>query len=128
MSLTIELSPELEARLETAARRCGLGKGDLVRHLLEDQFLFDSANESQLQPRLRVLSANRPVKDRSAETEWIRLHQREYAGQYVALDGQRLVAQGGSFAEAAQAARAAGVRDAWVVLIESPDAPPYLGF
>ena len=86
----------------------------------------ESANEEM--PAPCVLATNLPVKDRSREDEWLRAHQSEYAGQYVALEGQRLVAHGKSFKEVATAARAAGVQDALVVFVERPDTPPYLGF
>lgn len=88
----------------------------------------ESANGDTAVPAPRVLATNLPVKDRLREDEWLRAHQGEYTGQYVALDGQRLVAHGNSFQEVATAARAAGVRDALVAFVESPDAPPYLGF
>ncbi len=128
MTLTIELSQELEAKLETAARRSGLSKDELARCVLEERFLSESVNGNTAIPAPRVLATNLPVKDRSREDEWLRAHQGEYAGQYVALEGARLIAHGNSFKEVATAARAAGVSDALVVFVESPEAPPYLGF
>lgn len=88
----------------------------------------EAINGNTSVPAPHVLTTNLPIKDRSREDEWLHAHQSEYAGQYVALDGNRLVAQGNSFSEAATAARAAGVQDALVVFVESPDTPPYLGF
>src|SRR5581483_10589629 len=33
-----------------------------------------------------------PMKDRTREWQWIKEHKHEYAGQWVALDGDRLIA------------------------------------
>ena len=42
----------------------------------------------------KVRKAARPYVDRSRETAWITEHQAEYAGQWVLLDGNRLIAHG----------------------------------
>lgn len=39
MTLTIDISPELEKRLQAEATRCGLAADDYARKLLEDRLL-----------------------------------------------------------------------------------------
>lgn len=50
-----------------------------------------SAADVSAPPTVKVVPlADRP---RTAEFEWLRAHAREYAGQWVALDGSRLLAR-----------------------------------
>jgi len=42
----------------------------------------------------QVRKARLPYIDRSRQMAWIAAHQEEYAGQWVALDGDRLIAHG----------------------------------
>jgi hypothetical protein len=69
-----------------------------------------------------------PVKDMIREAAWLEQHGEEYAGQWVALDGERLVAASTNAKDVLAAARAAGVGDALIVRVESRDALPFAGF
>jgi predicted DNA-binding antitoxin AbrB/MazE fold protein len=53
--------------------------------------------------------SNSPVNNRAHELEWLATESSPYAGQWVALDGNRLVAHGDELAVVSAAARAAGV-------------------
>ncbi len=53
--------------------------------------------------------ANPPINDRHEEFQWLAHLSGPYAGQWVALDGSRLVAHGNELATVSAAARAAGV-------------------
>jgi hypothetical protein len=66
-------------------------------------------------------------KDRSKEHEWLKQNCDEYAGQWVALDGDRLLGHGLHLKEVAEAARQAGGKDALIVRVESSDTRPYIG-
>jgi hypothetical protein len=52
---------------------------------------------------------------------WIAEHAREYAGQWVALDGDRLIAHGPSHDDVWAAAQASGVYLPMVTFIDDPD-------
>lgn len=67
-------------------------------------------------------------KDRTKEHEWLRLHCDEYARQWVALDGDRLLGHGYNLKEVAEAAKQNGVEDALFVRVEPSDALPWAGF
>ena len=72
---------------------------------------------------------SRPEVSRfTLEQQWIERNRKEYAGKWVALEGDRLLA----FAETAKAVyRAAseiGVQRPLVVKVEPPDQPPFAGW
>ena len=67
-------------------------------------------------------------KDRSRENQWLAEHQREYIGQWVALEGDRLIAHGVNAAEGVAAADASGIERPMVIYVEDPDAPPFAGW
>ena len=69
-----------------------------------------------------------PVKDMIREAAWLEQHREEYAGQWVALDGERLVAASTNAKDVLAAAKAAGIADALIVRVESRDALPFAGF
>ncbi len=65
---------------------------------------------------------------RLREYEWLRRHREEYAGQYVALAGDRLVAHGPDGRTVLRQAREAGVKVPFMVRIEAPDELPWGGW
>ena len=68
-----------------------------------------------------------PVPDYSAAEQWLDEHAREYTGQWVALDGNRLIAHGADARAVYAAAKADGAYLPLVELVEAPDAPPFAG-
>jgi hypothetical protein len=66
-----------------------------------------------------------PYKDRSREFKWLREQGAAYVGQWVALEGDQLIASGASGVEAMAAARAQGVDRPLLVQVEPPDAYPF---
>lgn len=68
-------------------------------------------------------------KDRTREDEWLRHHKHEYVGQWVALDGDSLLAAGQNLTEVMAEARARQADcNPMCVLVEDPNAPPFAGF
>ncbi len=65
-------------------------------------------------------------KDRSKEDEWFRQHRDEYVGQWIALDGDRLLGHNEDFKVVATAARNAGVADALIFFVELRNAPDFV--
>ena len=68
------------------------------------------------------------TKDAQASLRWIEQHRAEYAGQYVALDGDRLVAHSANPQEIIPIVRASGLSGLYFTLVQSPDEPPFAGF
>lgn len=68
------------------------------------------------------------ANDPAPSMRWLAEHRAEYAGQYVALDGDRLVAHGTDPQEIIAAVRASGLNGLFFTLVPSADAPPFAGF
>ncbi len=69
-----------------------------------------------------------PMPDYEPIAKWIREHRAEYGGQWVALDGVRLIAHGEAAHEVFAAARADGAKMPFVTYVEPADTPPFMGF
>jgi hypothetical protein len=68
-----------------------------------------------------------PMPDRTREFKWIEEHKDEYAGQWVALDGDHLVAASPNRLDISAAVKAAGGRRPLIHRMSSPDDLPYIG-
>ena len=69
----------------------------------------------------------KPMPDDTRERQWVTEHKHEYPGQWVALDGDRLVAASPVEEELWDAADADGATLPLVLRISSPDDLPYIG-
>ncbi|MGH9839526.1 MAG: DUF5678 domain-containing protein, partial [Blastocatellia bacterium] len=65
--------------------------------------------------------------DHAPRLKWMEEHEAEFAGQYIALDGDRLIAHGVDPKEVFAALRAAHPPVPYFGYIPSADAPPTLG-
>lgn len=68
-----------------------------------------------------------PMTDRTDEWEWIEQHKHEYPGQWVALDGNRLIAASPIQQEVWDAVKADNAKMPLVHRISNPDDLPYIG-
>lgn len=68
------------------------------------------------------------VLDCTRELRWLAEHREEYAGQWVALDGDKLLVAGAEAREVYEGARRSGVELPLVVQVESPDELPFGGW
>lgn len=69
-----------------------------------------------------------PEPDPEPNIRWIKEHGAEYAGHWIALDGDRLIASGQTEGEVASAARADGAYLPLVIYLPRPDEPDEIGF
>ena len=76
----------------------------------------------------QVRKASRPYIDRSREMAWIAAHQEEYAGQWVFLDGDRLVAYGHDPLPFKEIARAEGIETPFIVHMPKETGPSMGGW
>lgn len=126
MNLTIDLPGELEQRLEAEAKSQGVSIDALAQIMLEEKLKRGDQNGLSALPR--VVAKGLPNKDRTREAEWLRKHRDDYAGLWVALDGERLIASGDDLKQVAKTARRLGVADALMMRVESNDCLPFAGF
>ncbi len=66
--------------------------------------------------------------DLSREIQWLKEHRHEYIGQWVAIDGNRLVSHGATAREVYTAAREAGVKSPLVEYISPMEDMPFGGW
>ncbi len=66
------------------------------------------------------------AQSRAVESTWLESNRDLYMGQWVALDGDRLIANGPNAREVYLAARQAGIDGPYIVHI-TPEADPYIG-
>ncbi len=69
---------------------------------------------------------NAAPQDRSRELCWIKAHRQDYTGQWVALEGDRLLGHGPTSREVIAAARQAGVESPFVIKLENARPAPLI--
>lgn len=89
-----------------------------LNHQRENQYVV---------PEGRIISTNAPYIDRTLEFQWMKEHEREYAGQWVALMGDKLIAHGRVAKEVFAQAKELGVSEALVYLVNDSNLP-YMGY
>ena len=127
MILTIEIAPEIESRLEAEAKRNGISKTDLAKTVIEERFAPIEKRENYLPVTPRYIG-KAEMRDFSGDDQWLAENRQNYSGRYVALHGNRLLAEGNGYKEVAAKARDAGFKDALIVLVEDPNAQPFVEF
>jgi len=71
--------------------------------------------------RLRLNAPEIHSKHREQYLAWLKAHQKEYGGQYVALHGERLLGSGQTIRDAARAAKENGCLQPFVVYVPRPE-------
>ncbi len=93
-----------------------------------DQMLAQhSAEPVKIKPPRDKRVPCEPMPDRTRERQWVKDHRQEYAGQWVALDGDRLVAASFVQQEVWDAVKVTDATRPIVHRIPSPDDLPYIG-
>lgn len=92
------------------------------------RWLTEQISSSLLSVETRQVAPIAAPKHMRLEAAWLEQHRDEYAGQWVALDGDRLISASASAREVYDAAEAAGIVDALIVRVEPRDALPFAGW
>ena len=103
---------------------------DLLTHIVKlsstEQIRLRRLLEQQEPPQPAKLPRDRrvqpmPAPDSKREVQWLAAHACEYTEQWVALDGDKLIAHGPDHREVWAAAEASGVYLPLVTFVEDPD-------
>ena len=115
MTLTVDVPEELESRLEEEAKRNGVSKNEFVRIILEEKL-----NDKPPKPNFiaKIIATDVPERDFSRENDWLEKNRDEYDGQWVALDGDKLIAADFDGKKVAEKVRELGINGAYVVFVE----------
>jgi len=89
----------------------------------DQQRLWQWLEEKQTPAGQATNGATSPGSFREVEMRWLSEHRREYIGQWVALDGDRLVSHNENLGKVFDEARAQGVKVPFTAFIEDPDQP-----
>ena len=130
MTLTIEIAPEIEYRLEAEAKRSGVSKSDLAKNVIEERFGAKADQHRNYLPEgftPRYIGKAEKTRDFSGDDEWLRKNREEFQGKYVATHGNRLIASGDKLKEVIGKARELGLPDSLLTYVEPLDTPPYIG-
>lgn len=126
MTLTIEISPELEEKLEAEAESKGIGKDELARHVLEEKLNLQQTKRKKPPFESRIIATDLPNKDYSRQHKWLEQNREEYDGQWIALDGDKLIAADFDGSEVAKKVHKLGINGAYVVFVESANRPRFI--
>lgn len=88
---------------------------------LDEEFEFHDSQQFQR-------GNEQPDPQRAQEYAWLREHRAEYAGQYVALYGEQLIAHGRDGREVLRQAKAAGFPRALMIYVEALETAPFGGW
>jgi hypothetical protein len=131
----LDLSDEQKARLLEEMLQQELGtSAENNRHFLEKLNKALTRLEARMQSEAMVHehaasvqnSSSRRRPDLAPAMEWLHLHSKEYSGQWVALDGGRLIAHGPDAMEVYANAEADGAYLPMIKYIEQTDALPFV--
>ena len=97
---------------------------DWVRRLppTQQQQVLRFADGLRLDPATRMV----PSRDRQCEMNWIKLNRAKYAGQWVFVDGNRLIAADVDGHKAFAAAKAAGINVLFLVHVLPEEPLPFV--
>jgi hypothetical protein len=131
----LELPDEQKARLlEEMLQHELASSAENNRPFLEKLDKALTRLEARMQPESTVVgssasgrnSASRRRPDPAPAMEWLRLHSKEYGGEWVALDGDRLIAHGPDAMKVYAAAEVDGAYLPMIKYIEPADALPFV--
>jgi len=100
-----------------------------VERIIEQAKRLPQEEQKRLRKALDVLDADSTARSvfitRKTEAEWINQHRDEYLGEWVALQGDCLIAHGSDARQVYLAAREAGISTPYVVRVERVE--PFTG-
>jgi len=103
----------------------------LTRHekLELARFLSEQTRLDAAAPNSEAAASDQSAADKRAQhLAWLKANREQYAGQYVALDGDRLAGSGATLREANEQAQRQGVTQPFLVHVSSEQDAPFGGW
>jgi Family of unknown function (DUF5678) len=98
-----------------------------LEQIIDEARALSPAEKLKLRQTLdRELEQAALAQSRGIESNWVERHRDKYLGQWVALEGDRLIAHGTNAREVYLAARQAGIASPYIVHI-TPKVDAYVG-
>ena len=98
-----------------------------LEQIIEEARALSPAEKLKLRQALdHEMEQSAPSQSRTLESTWVERHRDKYLGQWVALEGDTLIAHGATAREVYLAARQAGIAGPYLVHV-TPKAGPYIG-
>jgi hypothetical protein len=114
--------PSVQTLLQEASRLSRPDQLELIALLIKK---VDAPTPAQV--KRRPTSIRQPVS-RDREMRWLAENRDKYAGQWVIVEGDRLIASGPNSQEVFQAAKQAGIEVPFLVQVEPEDQLPFGGW
>ena len=99
--------------------------GDALTQLIEE-YAIEPEVPDRASPSAHLGGRDEQIRQR--RMEWLKLHREEFAGQYVALNGEVLVGHGVTIREAHQQAKEKGVEKPFLVHLTSENEVLFAGW
>lgn len=118
------MSKQLDELIEQTEKLSSVEKQLLASYLLEKVKQEETLSH-------QTKSSSSPydeLQKRKQHIQWIKDHQTEYAGKYVALDGYCLVGEGNSYPEAYEMAKRAGINKPFITQVFAPNSVIFGGW
>jgi hypothetical protein len=117
--MSIHLAPDIEAGLLAEAAARGVSVDVLIRKALQAYRRQPHSDP----PEVRVV----PYKDRRAEMDWVSHPDLQYVGQWVVLEGSKVVASDPDGKALYQAVRDRGIESPFMFYVAPPNPTPFVG-
>ena len=93
-----------------------------LEQIIDEARALSPAEKRKLRQALdRQLEQSVPVQSRATESAWVDQHRDEYLGQWVAVEGDKLVAHGTNPRQVYLSAREAGISVPFIVRVQKRD-------
>lgn len=119
--MSIQLAPEIEDGLRAEAAARGVSVDRVMREALD---LYRSHQHDRLPP----VAHRGHQADRLRETAWVTNPDLQYCGEWVALEGDEVVAHGTDGKVVYESARSQGIASPFLFFVSEPEDPrPFAG-
>ena len=95
-----------------------------LEQIINEARALSPAEKLKLRQELdRELVQTDAVQSRATESDWVDRHRDQFLGEWVAVEGERLIAHGTNPREVYLAARAAGITTPFIVRVHEREEP-----